>query len=177
VSDVRETILSFLDRCKIPYPNVVYDEDLDRLTREDLRRRGCPLSGPYSVAPYVLTSVPMAAFAYGHTPRDTQTFMSVYTTLLMYIDDTYSNDASGIQDFNTRFVLGQQQQDAALQCLSEITHEIPQRYSYIASNIMITSTLNLVTSLLVEQKIKSTPVSSFRLRYSCYDLIYRGRQQ
>jgi hypothetical protein len=161
MSEVRETIHSFLERCKIPYPCVIYDEDLNRLTREDLMRRGCPLSGLYSVVPYIPASVSIAAFAYGHTARDTQTFVSVYTTLLIYLDDTYSDDASGIQDFNTRFVLGQKQRDPTLQCLAEFIHEIPQRYGYIASNTMVTSTLNLVTALLVEHKTKCMPVSIF----------------
>jgi hypothetical protein len=165
MNDVRETIHSFLEQCKIPYPRVVYDEDLDRLTREDLTRRGCPLSGPYSVVPYIPASVSIAAFAYAHTPRDTQIFVSVYTTLLIYIDDTYSEDASGVQDFNTRLVLGQKQRDATLQCLADFIHEIPQRYGYIASNTMITSTLNLVTASLVEHKTKSMPVRGPRLLY------------
>jgi hypothetical protein len=139
MNDIRETIRSFLDRYNISYPRVDYDEYLDRLTREDLTRRGCPLSGLYSVVPYIPASVSIAALAYNHTPRDTQMFISVYTTLLLYIDDTYSDDASGIQDFNTRFVLGQKQRDPTLQCLADSIHEIPQRYNYIASNIIITT--------------------------------------
>jgi hypothetical protein len=160
MDDVHETVHSFLERCKIPYPRVVYDEDLDRLTREDLTRRGCSLSGLYSVAPYIATSVSMAANAYAHTPRETQTFVSVYTTLLIYLDDTYSGDSSGIEEFNTRFILSQKQRNPALQCLAECIHEITQRYSSIASNIMVISTLNLVTALLVEQKTKVIPVST-----------------
>jgi hypothetical protein len=173
MNDVCKTIRSLLERCKIPYSRAVYDDDLDRLTREDLTRRKCPLSDPYGVVPYIPTAVSIAAFAYAHTPRDTQRFVSVYTVFLVYIDDTYSDDASGIQDFNTRFVLGQKQRDTTLQCMAEFIHEIPQRYGYIASNTIITSTLNLITALFVEYKTKSMPVSNLRLLQFWYGLIPR----
>jgi hypothetical protein len=163
VNDARETIRSFLERFDIPPPRATYDEELDRLTREDLTRRGCPLTGPHGVVRYIPTPVQLAGYAYGHTSRDTQTFVSVYTILLIYLDETFSQDSSGLDDFNTRFALGQKQRNPTLQCLAELIHEIPQRYNLIASNIIVTSTLNFATALLVEQKTKAMPVSALRI--------------
>ncbi|EIN04069.1 terpenoid synthase [Punctularia strigosozonata HHB-11173 SS5] len=177
LDEVCATIRAFLARCQVPYPKVDYDQEFDRLTREDLVRRRCPLSGSHSVAPYVEASVWIASKAYGHIPLETQIFVCVYTVLLIYLDDTYSDDTAGLDDFNTRFVLGQEQRDPTLRCVDEFIREIPQRYPPVTANIIVTSTLNLMTALLLENRTKGMPLRAGAVRYPYFARVMSGASE
>ncbi|EIN07076.1 terpenoid synthase [Punctularia strigosozonata HHB-11173 SS5] len=174
IDEVRATIRAFLARCQIPYSKMAYDQEFDRLTREDLTRRRCPLAGPHSVAPYIPLSVWIARTSYGHTPHETQLFVCVFTVLASYLDDTYSDDTTELNDFNTRFVRGQEQRDPTLQSMDELIREIPQRYGFFASNVIVNSILNLPTALLLESRTKGMSIRSGAVRYPYWARVMSG---
>jgi hypothetical protein len=148
-----------LSECKIPYPEVVYDDEFDRLTRAELERRGCALSGPYSAARFIPTSVTMATVPYAHCPKDIQMFICIYSVLLLYVDDKFEKDVDGVHDFNQRFIRGQKQRDPTLECLAKLIQEIPDYYSPVVADIIVASTLNFVTAVSLECETRGLPVS------------------
>jgi hypothetical protein len=148
-----------LSQCKIPYPKVAYDDEFGRLTRVELERRGCALSGPYGVAQFIPPSVSMATVPYGHCTKDVQMFICIYSALLFYVDDKFEKDVEGLRDFNRRFIRGQKQRDPTLECLAQLIHEIPDLYGPIVSDIITTSTLNGITAVSLECETRGLPVS------------------
>jgi hypothetical protein len=113
----------------------------------------------------------MATTAYAHYPRkDTQIMICIYTAFLIYLDDKFQGDIDDVRDFNERFVLGEKQRDPTLECFAQLLREMPLHYGRVVSNIMVTSTLNLVTALLLEYETQDMPVSA-----SCFPLLTRTR--
>ncbi|EIN06376.1 terpenoid synthase [Punctularia strigosozonata HHB-11173 SS5] len=178
IDKTRAIIKSFLQRCKIPYPHVVYDEEFDRLAREDAIRRGCPMSGPYNLAPFIPPSVSMSTTAYAHYPRkDTQVMTCIYTAFLIYLDDKFQGDIDDVRYFNERFVLGEKQREPTLECFAQLLREMPLHYGRVVSNIMVTSTLNLVTALLLEHETQGMPLRIGAFGYPTFSRVMSGASE
>jgi len=95
--------------------------------------------------------VVMATTAYAHlNNKSTQILIALYTAFLIYLDDVFQHDVELVYCFNERFILCQAQDDPVLDGFASLLHEFPQHFGRVVSNIMITSTLNLVTALLLE---------------------------
>lgn len=101
----------------------------------------------------------MATTAYAHLPNEsTRIFIALYTAFLIYLDDVFQKDVDRVSVFNDRFIQGQPQEDPVLDSFAALLHEIPNHYGRVVSNIMLTSTLNLVNALLLEHETQTMPV-------------------
>ena len=99
--------------------------------------------------------------AYRHLPDiDAQVYVALYTAFLIYTDDVFHTNIDAVLYFNDRFVHGEPQADAAMDSFAELLHQIPKRNGRVVANMMITSTLNLVTALILEHETQGMPVSS-----------------
>jgi hypothetical protein len=167
----RNVILSFLKRCDIPLPSVDYDYDFDTVCRAEAVRRGYPMEGPNSLAPFIPGGVVMVITAYAHlTDKSTRLFISLYTAFLIYTDDVFQYQVDAVREFNERFVAQKRQEDPVLDSFASLLLEFSQHFSTIASNIMITSTLNLVTALSLEYDTRGMGVIAIHsslLHWSC----------
>jgi hypothetical protein len=170
VCETRNAIVSFLSRCDISLPTVEVDHNFDATCRTAAVCRGYPMEGTKSLAPFIPGGVAMATTAYAHlTNKSTQIFISLYTAFLIYIDDIFQYDIDAVREFNERFVLRKSQGDQVLDCFANLLLELPKHFSRVAANIMITSTLNLVTALLLEYETRGMAVNlrtTFTLFYS-----------
>ena len=118
------------------------------------------MSGPLSVVPFIPDGVAMALTAYAHLKTDDErVYIAMYTAFLIYIEDIFHKDMGIVQQFNSRFTLHQPKENAVLDALSNLLLEMPDRFDSIVANIMIASTLNLVTAALLEDQLESISVS------------------
>ncbi|KAF8520312.1 terpenoid synthase [Gautieria morchelliformis] len=155
----RNAIRSFLRRCDIPLPAVDYDYDFDAACRAEAVRRGYPMEGPNSLAPFIPGGVAMVITAYAHlTDESIRLFISLYTAFLIYTDDVFQYQVDAVREFNERFVAQKPQQDPVLHSFANLLPEFSRHFSAVASNIMITSTLNLITALLLEHDTRGMAV-------------------
>lgn len=102
----------------------------------------------------------MSTTAYAHI-RDIRAriFITLYTAVLVYLDDVFEHDVQAVHDFNQRFLRNEPQEDLVLDAFSKmLSVELPAIYGTFASNIIITSTLNLVTALLLEHETRGMEV-------------------
>jgi hypothetical protein len=109
---------------------------------------------------YIPCGVIIASTAYAHLKsRSTQVFIAIYTAFLTWMDDTYTRDIIGVDFFNERFVAGQQQANEGLDGLARLLREINLYYHGIQANVILTASLNFVTSTILDFETQGMAVS------------------
>lgn len=159
---IRSVIKDFLSRCSIPLLMTPFDNNFLNTCCEEAGRRGYPLDSfpaATSLRPFMVGGVVMATTAYAHLPLvRTRIFIAIYTAFLIYLDDVFQSRIDAVRGFNQRFIKKQPQGDAVLDAFAGFLHEFPAHFGLVASNIMVTATLNLVTALLLEQEMRNLTV-------------------
>ncbi|EIN12178.1 terpenoid synthase [Punctularia strigosozonata HHB-11173 SS5] len=173
---VREVIASFCRGCTTSplSRDVIANAKVEQLTYDDLVRRGCPLTGNNGVLPYTRTGVSLATHAFGHCSEDIQAFVAVYTTHLLYLDETFVKDTDGLREFNSRLICGQKQTNPTLDSLVQVIRDIAGRYEATRANIMVASTLNFATALLLDFDTKNMPLSFGAVNYPWFSRVLSG---
>jgi hypothetical protein len=142
----------------LKYDDIVPDDALYTECCEEAINRGIPMEGKYSIRPYMASGVEMLALTYAHLPdRATKMWICLFTAAISGIDNNI-DDIEHVYAFNERFASCQPQGDPALQAIDTLLREIPRLYSPLVSNLIITSSLDYITSILIEHETKDMKV-------------------
>ncbi|KAK7036079.1 isoprenoid synthase domain-containing protein [Favolaschia claudopus] len=137
--------------------------------------RGWPAD---SVAKHLPGGVAMGSFGYAHLPnRTTRILIAIYTACGIYLDDVYKEDVDAASMFNQRFFEHSPQADPVLDCFARVILELGDHFERVASNIMMTSTLNAVTALTLEFKTQGMPIHPKALGYPTFSRVMSGASE
>ena len=160
--DIRDVITELLSRCNIPYYRTPYNRDLHDLCIQECRIKRYPVDnihGKDSIVKYIPYGVNIASTGYAHLKsRSTQIYIALYTAFGLWADDIYALDVTGLDSFNERFVTGRKQANEVLDGYDRLLRETDLHYHGIQANVILTATLNFVTSILLEFETKGMPV-------------------
>ena len=92
-------------------------------------------------------------------------FIAIYTAFLTWIDDTYTADVVGADCFNERFVTGRKQENEGLVGLDRLHRETNLHYHSIQANIILTASLNFVTSTILDFETQGMKVSLYYIYF------------
>ena len=165
--DIRDVITELLSRCNIPYYRTPYDQDLHDLCIQECKLKNYPagidkINGEDSIARFIPCGVVTASAAYAHLrSRSTQVYIALYTAFASWIDDTYTRDIIGIDSFNERFVTRRKQVNEGLDGFDRLLPETTLHYHGIQANVILTATLNYITSVILDFETKGMPVSLY----------------
>ena len=98
---------------------------------------------PASFEAEFIPSLNIAVLAYGHTPIDVQVQITLFTTLLIIIDD-YRLGKEAMEAFPTRLYAGTRQLHPVFDCLVENLADMTKYYLPHASHVIYTSTIEFV---------------------------------
>lgn len=121
------------------------------------------MDGDHSVRKFLPVGVGYAATAGAHLDRPTQIWLSLYTSALTYIDEVptrFPSEIPGVYLFNDRFMADKPQANVVLDALAAIIRRAPDMFQSIPSKLIMTSSLNFVTSNLLEYETTSMQVQS-----------------
>ncbi|TFK38295.1 isoprenoid synthase domain-containing protein [Crucibulum laeve] len=181
-SEIRHAITEFLQHCNLPFPVTNYDTDFHDACCREARRKGYPMDSTYpgctSLYPFIPGGVVMATTAYSHLHKqDARIFIALYTAFLIYLDDIFQKDVGLVSEFNERFIHKRAQLDPVLDSFADLLYELPQHFGRVVSNIMVTSTLNLVTALLLEHETQDMTLSPYAHGYTTFSRVMSGASE
>lgn len=167
--DVREIVQTFLKGCKLIFPRVIFDRAFHQQCCEDAARRRFPLEGDYNLRPFIPGGVSIATTAYAHIPdKSTRIWIALFTACAIYVDDRFLKDSHLISEFQERFICGNHQGDPALDAFASLLRETYVHYDPVAANFILTSTLNGITAIILEEDTKNMQVVSAGVRYPTF---------
>jgi hypothetical protein len=171
---IRDVIAELLSRCNISYYQTPYDRDLHDLCIQECKLKKYPIDDEIhrkaSIAKYIPCGVIIASTGYAHLKknRSTQVFIALYTAFLTWIDDTYTRDVVGVDSFNERFVTGRKQANEGLDGLDRLLRETNLHYQSIQANVILTASLNFVTSTILDFETRGMQVSPHAKSYATF---------
>jgi hypothetical protein len=162
---IRDVITELLSLSDIPYYRTPYDRELHDLCIQECKLKRYPIDkihGKASIAKFIPCGVIIVSTAYAHLKsRSTQVFIALYTAFLTWIDDVYAQDVTGADSFNVRFVNGRKQANEGLDGLDRLLRETNLHFHSIQANVILTASLNFVTSTLLDFETPGMPVSLY----------------
>ncbi|RYP37774.1 hypothetical protein DL768_010832 [Monosporascus sp. mg162] len=112
---------------------------------------GVPLDSPVSAKGFRL-GYSEGVFAYPGHPVEIQAFIGLFTWIVVQIDDVVDDITDAVDHFQQRYLSGEPQPHPLLHALGEILREAYVYWDPILANILVTSTLNFLTSSLLETR-------------------------
>ncbi|KAH7921311.1 terpenoid synthase [Leucogyrophana mollusca] len=176
VRDTRNVINSYLQRCAIPYTPASLDPAFYRQCEDEALRRNYPMEGRYSVRTYLGQGAAIAYTSYPHIRLAERIEIALYTACAIYTDDTPGRgsamDATYL--FNERFTQNCGQDDRVLDAFADSISKISLYFKRVISNLVVTSTLNGVTAVLLEHETDTMTLSHEAQSYSNYYRLMSG---
>ena len=119
--------------------------------------RDIPMDGKYSIRPYMSVGVALTANAFAHLPdRTTWMWTCLLISIAVGIDDNLGGalDMAHVSHFNEQFVNCQPQGNPALKAFDMFLRDAPRYFSPLVSNLITTSMLDYMSSLLLDYETK-----------------------
>ncbi|KAG2117470.1 isoprenoid synthase domain-containing protein [Suillus clintonianus] len=159
--NIRQVIGNFLKRCGLEYVDIAIDEAWYSECCQEAIKRDFPMDGDHSIRAYMDIGVAMM-YTYAHLPdRETKMWICLSTAVLICIDDIMvrGDDLVHLRRFNERFVNHQPQDDPLMKALDSLLRDVARHYSPPVSNLMVTSSLNSLSSILLDSETKDMQIS------------------
>jgi hypothetical protein len=145
----------------LQYKNTSLDEAWYSECSQEAINRGYPMD---AILPYMAVGVSIASNAYGHLPDcATKMWICLFTTVATCVDDMMARpeDLVHVYRFNERFANCQPQEHPVLNALDGLLREVHCHHSAPVSNLIVTSSLNFMSSILLDNETQDMPVWSF----------------
>jgi len=103
--------------------------------------------------------------AYAHVEdKSTQMLLCIFIACTFYMDDAGQlENREDIEKFHERFFIGQPQPDPVLVALGDVLREMHQHFGRVEANIIVTSALNLYTSVVLEFRTEELKIKVCRV--------------
>ncbi|KAF9029140.1 terpenoid synthase [Hymenopellis radicata] len=171
-------LLHFASHCDAWKPILHDDMTFEIRCFEEAGKRGYPLEGAYSLKPFIQGGIPMALNAYRHllhTP--VPVLIALYTAFLIYLDDVLKTDVEAVGEFHERMFRGVKQKDPILGHFCELLSEMPRHFDRVISNLMISSTLNFINALLLEDVTEGMVIREGVTGYPTFSRVMSGASE
>ncbi len=153
-SRIRHIILSMLQKQKLASRALTLDQSFVQRCLDEAASLGCPME-PVGDHPSFHNSTTIGAaiafFAYNYIKdEDVKVYIGTYTSIIIYIEDTFGNNPEVVYDFNARFTSGQPQRSPVLAAFARHLRQATLYFNDLQTSAIIIGSLNWVASLWME---------------------------
>ncbi|KAI0155205.1 isoprenoid synthase domain-containing protein [Xylariaceae sp. FL1272] len=127
-------------------------ETLLRSSRAKSESMGIPIVEDSNKLKRLSAGVEYAALCYPGHPIEVQTYIAVFTLLVLCLDDHTIEGSHAIEYFHKRFYTGERQVTSVLEGLSQLIREAHHHWTPIAANLITTNIFAFVTATTIELK-------------------------
>lgn len=160
-------LVDFLTEMKLEFREFVYDEPFAKSCCEDAAANYGFFQEDIDTPEFQLAlhgAVAIAVTTFGHLKnKATQRWIALYTTCLIFFDDLTVTDPSAARDFNMLFVNGQPQRHRLLDGYAQLLKVSRDHFNPSCANLVVSSSLDFITGLVLDYDHKKTVVSPIRL--------------
>ncbi|KAG0699516.1 isoprenoid synthase domain-containing protein [Suillus ampliporus] len=177
LASIRQAVTKFLQRCGLQYMDIAIDEACYSECCQEAINRGFPMDGKHSIRPYMAVGVAIMSNAYAHLPdRATGMWICLFTAVSTCIDDMMDRgeDLVHLYRFNERFANYQPQGDPVLNALDALLRDAACHYSAPVSNLIVASSLNFMSSIVLDNETKDMQISELTPLYPEYSRLLSG---
>ncbi|KAF9264348.1 terpenoid synthase [Marasmius fiardii PR-910] len=152
----KSTTHELLVNCDIPFDkNLPVDQAMYNQCKELLESK---FNYPLSLYPWfekcLHLGVDLAGSAFSHLPKCNQIQIAFFTTTVMALDDHFRQIQEQMEGFSDRLVKGLPQNNPILATGAQVLSDMPHYYGRLQSNLIVTSMLDFVSSLMIDTEIQ-----------------------
>ncbi|KAG1736533.1 isoprenoid synthase domain-containing protein [Suillus lakei] len=178
LTNIRQAVGNFLQRCGLQYMDIdiAIDEGFYSELYQEAINRGFPMDGDYSVRAYMNIGAAMSN-AYAHHPDPAiRMWICLFSVVGICIDDMADKgkDLVHVYSFNDRFTRCEPQGNLILSLFDVLLRDVVRQYSPPVSNLIVTSSLNFVSSYLLDNETKNMQISAHAPLYPEYLRLMSG---
>ena len=162
-------VKGYLQKLGLEYSPTALDTTFFNECCEEMLLRNWPDETIASLRPCLPGGVIMACTAYNHlSNQSTRILIALYTAILIYLDDVAGDIPEELQTFVEVFACNGKHRHDVLASFADIIREFPQHFGEFSA-IVLTSSLNFISSLVLENKIPQLLVSHWNQKISFPD--------
>ncbi|KAI3392956.1 hypothetical protein diail_4943 [Diaporthe ilicicola] len=176
-SSVGAQVKAFLKGCGLSYPQLRNHVEFEEECVLEAVRRGYMTDDNRALRPFLTWGAAMARNAYPHQSYEIQVFICFYTAFLLYMDDTFEGNVEPVRRFVQLFVTGQKQAVGLLDRYAEFLLDMPRIFGTVEANIMLASTIHLVTALLVEHEFENVKLEPSAYKFPYFIRVMSGASE
>lgn len=162
VKSIRKILLTFMRDLDIKYKEIDYDVPFARSCCVDALNYGFlqeDIDSP-DFQKALHGSVAIARNTYKHLENiGTQRWIALYTVCLIFFDDLTQTDPSHAREFHQCFMNGQKQKHPLLDGYASLLRAAHDHFNPSAANLVVSSSLDFVTGLILDYDHKNLEVS------------------
>ncbi|KAG1736675.1 isoprenoid synthase domain-containing protein [Suillus paluster] len=177
LASIRQAITNFLQCCGLQYMDIAINKACYSECCQEAISRGFPMDGNYSIRPYMGVGVAIMSNAYAHLPDCAiRMWICLFTTISTSIDDLMERgeDLVHLYRFNERFASSQPQGDPVLNALNVLLWDIACLYAPPVLNLIVASSLNFMSSIVLDNETKDMQISAQTPLYPEYSRLLLG---
>ncbi|KAF8887831.1 isoprenoid synthase domain-containing protein [Infundibulicybe gibba] len=167
---IRNVLVRFLGELDTSFPNPQYDHQFAQAACNEALRLGFSPAHVLSLE-FQRAFQPSAAICmtmYPHLSTPSRHFICIFTACMVYLDDLALKDATVVKEFNMSFLQNKKHMHPILDGLAILLRTTQDHFSEINASMILASTLDYISSLIMEQDQQGMTVHTAAMNYPRY---------
>jgi hypothetical protein len=159
-------VQSYLTGLNVPFVYSAFDQTFHDQCIENMVKRGWSASTQAAARIFLHSGVAMSLTAYAHICHSTQIFITIYASLMIYLDDIAAKENLDLlKAFSKDLLEKRSHGHEVFDAIAEIFREIPEYYGDLTGGMILSSSLRFISAIVMEQELFRSSVGTPSLTF------------